>query len=165
MQYQTIYDVNQAAFPWMSVGIPLFILLISAVILFNRHAIPGVWRPVGLMLAGACLLGSLVLLLMVSIPSVFSYGSARDVLNSGRAAMVEGRVQGLEQTSYGKAESFSVDGIRFSYSQYSESVGFHQTSAFGGPISGGLNVRIWYTQVEGDPSQPVILRLDVARNS
>src|SRR5262249_332614 len=51
-------------------------------------------------------------------------------------------------------ESFTVMGIRFTYSDYHISDGFNNTSSHGGPINKDLFVRICY-----DPRDHVILRL------
>ena len=48
-----------------------------------------------------------------------------------------------------KMETFSVDGVKFEYSDYLITKGFHQTSQRGGPITGnGQKVRISYTTID-----------------
>jgi hypothetical protein len=53
-------------------------------------------------------------------------------------------------------ESFTVEGHRFSYSDYIVTSGFHNTASHGGPIREGLHVRVTY-------SGNLILRLEVAQ--
>ncbi len=53
-------------------------------------------------------------------------------------------------------ESFSVDGVKFRYSDFIVTDGFNNTSSQGGPINGGSYVRICY-----DPAGNVILRLEI----
>lgn len=79
-------------------------------------------------------------------------------LSSGRFSTVTGRVEHFQpMPAQGHAmETFDVDGVRFSYSDYVVTSGFNQTASHGGPIREGLPVRIAY---RGD----VILRLEVGR--
>jgi hypothetical protein len=60
-------------------------------------------------------------------------------------------------------ESFTVNGVRFEYSEYATTPGFHHTSLYGGPMKAGLQVRIHYTDLFGETVHPTILRLEIAR--
>jgi hypothetical protein len=91
------------------------------------------------------------------------YVTSVSILSGNQAQVVEGQVHNLSSFANGKAESFTVEGVQFSYSEYSQSRGFHNVSSLGGPIREGLQVKIWYARIEGDPSEPVILRLDIAK--
>jgi len=53
-------------------------------------------------------------------------------------------------------ETFTVNGVRFSYSDFGVTCGFNNSASHGGPIREGLQVRIHYV---GN----AILRLEVAR--
>jgi hypothetical protein len=66
-----------------------------------------------------------------------------------RAAVVEGH----------QAESFTVAGVPFAYSDYAASGAFNQTGSHGGPIRAGLRVRIRYVPLLGGNA---IVRLEVA---
>ena len=57
-------------------------------------------------------------------------------------------------------EAFAVNGVRFRYADTYNNGGFHQTSIAGGPIRGGLLVRIHYS---GPAKDPTIVRLEVSR--
>ena len=59
----------------------------------------------------------------------------------------------------GSRETFTVDGVPFSYSDYFLSGGFNQTNLRGGPMGNGLQVRILY---EPMPYGNVIQRLEIA---
>jgi hypothetical protein len=90
-----------------------------------------------------CLLAfGLVIALLDSYFTSRNYLAYRDALNSGRTSFVEGTVTDLETLD--KQESFSVYGVRFSYSDYGITEGFNNMSSHGGPIRQGLYVRIWY---------------------
>lgn len=92
--------------------------------------------------------------------TISDHNQAMQALQKGTALVVEGQVDNFTVLASGKAESFTVGGTQFSYSEFSDSEGFHQTSAYGGPMKAGLFVRIHYINLEGDPSEPVILRLE-----
>jgi hypothetical protein len=72
--------------------------------------------------------------------------------------VVEGRVTNfspLPVSGHG-VESFDVDGVSFSYSDYIITSGFNHTAANGGPIRPGLYVRVTYVD-------DAILRLEIAK--
>ena len=77
----------------------------------------------------------------------------RQGLINGDAAMTTGTVTGTFNSSWGY-EEFVVNGHLFSFSNDPSSIGFHQTTANGGPIHNGIEVRIWWI---GD----AIVRLEV----
>ena len=68
------------------------------------------------------------------------------VLSSGKAAYVEGIVQNFVPMPFqGHAnESFTVNEVPFSYSDYQITGGFNNSSSHGGPVRAGMHVRIWY---------------------
>jgi len=81
-------------------------------------------------------------------------------MREGRYSIVEGPVTDFvpmpnEGHSY---ESFTVQGRRFTYSDYEVTSGFHNSTSHGGPIRQGLYVRVTYM---GN----LILRLQVAEDS
>jgi hypothetical protein len=64
---------------------------------------------------------------------------------SGQFSVVEGRVSNFRPMPYTghAAESFTVNGLLFSYSDFDKSkCGFRNTASHGGPIREGLQVRI-----------------------
>ena len=83
---------------------------------------------------------------------------------TAEARVVEGVVQDFVPASPDgpKIESFVVAGIRFQYADWAERRGFHQTSASGGPIREGLQVRIRYV---GPSEDPTIVRLEAREGS
>lgn len=80
----------------------------------------------------------------------------KDYLN-GKYAVAEGTVSNfhpMPSSGHGE-ETFSVNGVRFSYSDYVIVPCFNKTASHGGPMHEGLRVRIAY-------SGNCILRLEVA---
>jgi hypothetical protein len=73
-----------------------------------------------------------------------AYASLRQDLIAGNCQVVEGTVDNFHPVTPGEIyhEYFFVNGVKFDYSDYIESPGFHQTQKQGGPIHPGLRVRI-----------------------
>jgi hypothetical protein len=101
---------------------------------------------------------SLLLAALVLPGTLLEYRRAASDLREGRYSVVEGPVTDFVPMPYeGHAqESFTVNGHRFSYSDYSMTAGFRNTTSHGGPIRESLYVRISY-------SGNLILRLEVAQ--
>jgi hypothetical protein len=70
----------------------------------------------------------------------------RSAYVSGKSLVVEGVVQNFRPApAIGPAEeSFLVDGVSFSYNALDDSPCFHNAPLHGGPVRGGLDVRIHY---------------------
>jgi hypothetical protein len=72
---------------------------------------------------------------------------AQEQLRSGDCEIVEGTVEQFHPMPYHghSLESFTVNGVRFSYSDFDDSKpGFNNTESHGGPIHSGMHVRIHY---------------------
>jgi len=84
--------------------------------------------------------------------------------------VVEGIVSNFDPMPFGghKLESFEVDGIKFSYSDYHSTVGyspvFRKTRSHGGPIYEGLYVKIYYIHDERFTDNNFIIGLWVNEN-
>jgi hypothetical protein len=108
-------------------------------------------------------LGTVSLLIFWVVSTFLSvtnnYEATVGLLRAGRASYVEGVVQNFVPMPFtGHAvESFQVNGIPFSYSDYVSTAGFNNTSSHGGPIRSGLYVRVWY-------SGNTILKLEIPRS-
>ena len=89
-------------------------------------------------------------------------GVVKEAIARGAVIEVEGKVNGFIPAPYEghQDESFVVNGIPFSYSEYVNRGGFHRTAAHGGPIREGLEVRIHYFP---EYANNRILRLEVKR--
>jgi hypothetical protein len=87
-----------------------------------------------------------------------SYARHRHLADSNQCTQVEGPVDDFVPMPYtGHAdESFSVSGVKFSYSDYGVTDAFNNTASHGGPISADSYVRICY-----DPQDHAILRLAI----
>jgi hypothetical protein len=83
-----------------------------------------------------------------------------DALVEGRCKVVEGVVSNFSRMPPGGKgwESFEVSGVSFRYSDNIYSRGFHQTTARGGPVAEGQQVRIAYLETE-------IARLEIKKGT
>lgn len=72
--------------------------------------------------------------------------SLREDYENGNFKVVEGTVENFDPmpSSGHKMESFTVNGIRFEYSDFEVTPGFNNAASRGGPIREGLKVRISY---------------------
>ena len=160
MTYVTVFDAS--ALPlrnWSTPAFGLIFVAIGLVLVVRPTILPFrgrlVRRPVFrwfyLIFAS---LWTLVALLTTSLDSYRACGA----LKSGDYEVVEGRVENFTPMPWeGHAdESFDVNGVRFSYSDYEITAGFNNSASHGGPVRSGLPVRIAYKDGE-------ILRLEVGR--
>lgn len=72
------------------------------------------------------------------------YARAKDSYLKGDYAVVEGTVSNFHPMPYSghEEETFFVNGLRFSYSDYELGPCFNNTASHGGPIREGLRIRI-----------------------
>jgi len=103
---------------------------------------------------------SLVWVVLAATGIVGSWLSYRRALASGAHEVVEGVVENFDPMPHEghKHESFTVNGVRFSYSDYNVTPAFNRSRSHGGPIREGLLVRISYLAEE--PHHP-ILKLEI----
>ena len=149
IDYITVFDASQAGFKsWSFPAFGLIFVAIGLILprliktgIFPRHPPGSVWF--------ARLWLGFAIFWTVSV-FCFTFGGwiqARDSVASGRAHYVEGPVENFVPMPYRghAAESFTVEGIPFHYSDYEVTAGFNNSSSHGGPVRQGLPVRIWYT--------------------
>lgn len=80
------------------------------------------------------------------------------LVQENRCRVVEGPVEHFVPMPVAghASETFTVAGVRFSYSDFIVTNGFNNTAAYGGPINSNSYVRICY-----DPNHNAILRLEI----
>ncbi len=163
MTYTTVFDAGQHGYEnfWALTPILIFVAL-GAMLVFRpvplRLNLPqNLQERAGRIFSWCFFIFSL--LGALALPStLLEYQRAASDLRAGRYSVVEGPVTEFVPMPYeGHArESFTVNGHRFSYSDYVMTAGFRNTASRGGPIREGLYVRISY-------SGNLILRLEVAQ--
>lgn len=150
--YQTIFELGFRTFPWTAVGGPL-IFIAAGFLLFRISSFfkrKTFYAAFGMIFASLATLIFLVSL-MFFIPRFLTL---RHAYVSGRSNVVSGAIQDFHQApALGPAsESFSVQGVLFSYNAVDDTPCFHDAPLHRGPIREGLNVRIHY---DGDCIQKV----------
>lgn len=152
-EYQSVFTVLQkSAPPWLQVIVPAVIVTLTAIALAvflrfkTRRVLVGVLFVVGIFMT------------LTLSPAGISdmYARTREAYARGDYSVVEGKVTDFHPMPYSghQNETFSVNGVQFSYSDYGISPCFNNTASHGGPIRLGQNVRVAYS---GD----CILKLEI----
>jgi hypothetical protein len=108
-----------------------------------------------------------VLLTGVLLSAFASYGYERDVLRrelrSGRVGLAVGQVLRFHAMPWAghEYEEFTVDGVRFAYSNFVMTPAFNDAASHGGPIAPGKTVRISYSLRKRLAGTPAILKIEV----
>ncbi|MHB8527416.1 MAG: hypothetical protein ACYDD2_14840 [Candidatus Acidiferrales bacterium] len=147
--YHTVFAIGWHSFPWSSMG--FFVLpVLLGLALFRFSGGKQIWQGVGAVIVVL----SLFFLLLVSMSTVSVFMKDRHAYVTGSYSVVEGRVENFRpmHTPGPEIESFSVNGVTFSYNVISDTC-FNDAHPHG-IIRSGLDVRIFYTD-------GCILRLDV----
>lgn len=173
LQYTLFYDIRQAGPPGgLALAALAFILgAVTAALLWSALRRRGRRRSLRrrdtpatqslgtnlgqLLIFGA--VGALFALVTAQATGVFAHNRCSGWMESGDVQMIQGPVsEFVAAEKSGGEERFSVSGVRFIFSGNDPSrCGFKQTSADGGPLREGLQVRIAYRD-------GAILRLEIA---
>jgi hypothetical protein len=162
MHYVTVFDASAHPYRSLTFVLPgIAFMLVGAVMLFRPEWLEKVFRrPLRhRRIFRWFFFLFAVFWTVVSGASIFSDAlRASQTLKSGKCEIVEGRVEHFHPMPFEghDNERFDVQGIEFSYSDYSVSAGFNNAASHGGPIREGLPVRICYSGGE-------ILRLEIAQ--
>ena len=161
MNYQVVYDASQTGIDWPVIVMATGLLAVAIILWKDRGSGTGQVSP---WFAAIVLIFALIFSPCVIIGKVNEYITAQTRLHANQTAVVEGRVENFNPGVYPNVlESFTVNGVRFEYSEFARTPGFHHTSIYGGPMKAGLQVRIHYTNLAGQTVKPTILRLEIAK--
>jgi hypothetical protein len=163
--YTTVFDATTAGWTtWPSIPFGLVFVVIGALFLLRppwlkmRDGKPPS-RPFSIFFFGF----SVIWTSIAAYSTWHDYSEVMDAAREGRLQTVEGKVEKFVPMPWsGHAlESFCVKNACFSYSDYLETTGFHNTASHGGPIHEGLNVRISYLPGGAVPGSNTIVKLEV----
>jgi hypothetical protein len=149
------------------IGILFVILCVVLVIAPHHLPMKETGQPVILVRVGGLI--GLFIALSATIESltlgVADYRYYHGLLQNGKYTIIEGEVENFVPMPYEghSRESFTVKGVRFSYSDFDNTPGFNNTSSHGGPIKGGLYVRIYYATDPDYPHENRILKLEIGQ--
>jgi hypothetical protein len=160
--YYTVFTILQQSVPWQErfilPGIILFGIIAAVIAIIQRWG--RLSKSFIVLTAVVCAVFLLLAAYAYRAPGVQDmYARAREAYVEGRYSTVEGNVTNFHPMPYSghQNETFSVNGMQFSYSDYVLIPCFKNTSSHGGPIHEGLHVRIAY-------SGNCILKLEVSRS-
>lgn len=146
MTYRVVFDIATAGYRagWF-VGFGGILVLIGIGLVTFRRFLPK-RRPFIYRRAFPFLFLGFALLwtTFVFLTTYHQYRTALNARLNGAATVTEGVVTNFIPMPYsGHAdEKFTVNGVTFSYSDYSITAGFNNTKSHGGPIDGGKMVRV-----------------------
>jgi hypothetical protein len=160
--YYTVFTVLQQSVPWQErlilPGIILFGIIGVVIAIIQRWG--RLSKSFIVLTAVVCAVFLSLAAYAYSSPGVQDmYARAKDAYVQGQYSMVEGTVTNFHPMPYSghQNETFFVNGMQFSYSDYVLVPCFNNTSSHGGPIHEGLRVRIAY-------SGNCILKLEVSQS-
>lgn len=164
MMYQTIFDITQIGFVqlWpLALGIGLTLVTFTLVFAPDLEGVPYFWLPkrVGVIMNCACFMIAAIWTAGVLYGTIDLYIIARYSLASGDYSIAQGPItdfRPLLPGDMGGSESFTVQSVTFSYSEYDLLSGFNRTKREGNPLKVGMPVRVTY-------KDDMILRLEVAQ--
>jgi hypothetical protein len=140
--YHTIFQIGLKSFPWSTPLHPIpFIVIALALIYLSRRK--QYFKIVGSLIA---VLGVMFLVILV-LKLVPDFVAQRRPYVKGASSVVAGKIRDFHAAPIlGPAnESFTVNGVPFSYNVLDSSPCFHNAPAHKGPLHDGLDVRIYYT--------------------
>lgn len=169
MNYVTVYSILDRSFDNLAIiAIGVIFIVIGVIFVFIPRTLFIFFkknRPISkfvriyVILSGWLFLLFAVLWTAGATYSLFSSSANyANALKNNEYKIVEGRVNNFVPApaeGHGM-ESFEVNGVPFSYSDYIITGGFNQTSSHGGPIKEGMLVRIAY-------KDGVILKIDIKK--
>jgi len=137
MDLRTAYEVSILNMDWI-IFVFIAVTVIISIIFWTRRKRKTffiLWYCLWMILAGVGIVGS-----------IYRHYSHIQWLHNGYCNVVEGNVENFNPMQYEghKFESFTVQGIRFEYSDYKVNGGFNRTNSHGGPIYEGRWVQIYY---------------------
>ncbi len=160
MQYEVVFDINQAGFRcWWFLAPGVILVFVGCGLVYFRARLPVRGPKWCRRVFPVAFLGFAILWTVTAVGSTYTeYVQLRRALSSGAATVIEGRVESFDPMPYSghKNESFVVAGKRFEYSDFEPTSAFNNTKSHGGPIDEGRQIRLWCV---GDR----IVRLAVAR--
>lgn len=156
--YSVVYDVgsdgliHMAHTEWPAFFVPLVFLPVAWMLGTGDKPWKRNGKVVKVSLPIRRLLVGFLVFLSIGLPAwIFAdYWTLRSALANRRCEVAEGRVTNYSPMPVEghKEESFTVNGVRFHYSDFALTAGFNNATSLGGPIREGLQVRIHYLSGE-----------------
>lgn len=157
-----VFDISQKSYPWEWLIYPFSMVVVFLTIIVSSHLMHSTKTSKNKVLnfryfSYFGLIFCLTIGLVGFVITYEKFALYQSAIQQGDASVIEGYVENFApktSLSRGSSESFSVDGVVFSYSGSEFEPGFNQTKVQGGPIENGLHVRIHHIE-------NTILRLEI----
>jgi hypothetical protein len=150
IEYHIVFTVLEQSVPWQDrlilPGILLTLIIFGiGVIIQRRTRLPKI--VIGYSVFVCAILLVLAVYAFNAPGERDMYARAQDAYVQGQYSVVEGTVTNFHPMPYSghQEESFSVNGVQFSYSDFILVPCFNNTASHGGPIRQGVKVRIAYS--------------------
>jgi len=157
-EYVTVFDLSQTGFVYgellfngLVFGLGGWFVLLVVKVIQSRPGLERVFNPfrsskkmpkwvIYLIVAG-----TIILTILGSI-SYFQNQHLSKILRSGHASYVAGEIQNYTETRYRthRRESFTVNGIYFTYPDFGLQENFNNTFSDRIPLENGTFVKVWY---------------------
>lgn len=140
MPYTTVFEMTWQAYPWPLLILSAAGLFVGVTLLFSRESRESVtWTWLGRIVTTFSTVWTAWLLWTLS-----GHFSTMQELASNRIAVTEGPVENytFEMHDGHGFEAFTVNGLRFHYSDFLSTGGYNRPASQGGVIREGLRVRI-----------------------
>ena len=155
MEQEVLFDVTTKG---ISYG-PLLAVIVFVIIdvLFKKIFPSAQKRAVTLFTFLAC-----VVVIAITLFQISSWEYYKKQLTEQRCSIVEGVVTNFHPMPYHghSHESFVINGVRFTYSDYTITPAFNNTSSHGGPIKQGMHLRVFYTDSRDFKGTTAKLRIE-----
>ena len=139
-EYQTVFELGTRSFPWSGFVTSAGLVVLGLVLFrfFKREIAKAVG---GVLFAFGALL---LIILCFEVPSKFN--ELRRAYTSGKTTVIEGQVEKFRPVPFigPSIESFSVDGVQFSYNVGGSTPCFHDSFPHRVPIRPGQVLRLHY---------------------
>jgi hypothetical protein len=150
MEYITVFDITKEgykAWTFVTPGV-LFVFIGALMLRFNKYLPMYPIKSLKFKKAfSICFLAFAAFWTSTSFFGTYSgYRNLSNAFERGHVQVTEGIVENFIPMPYSghSKESFTVNGVKFSYSDYIITPGFNNTASHGGPIKSDLQVRIWH---------------------
>ncbi|MEE2733508.1 MAG: hypothetical protein VYA55_21990 [Pseudomonadota bacterium] len=148
MDYEVAFEISQSGIGELTFALSglLFVGIGAILIRFRSSLFKGKPKWVANLFSYFFFGFSIVWTLGAGIGIGFEQSSLRDKYAAGNFNVIEGKVENFDPmpAEGHKMESFTVKGVKFEYSDFMVTPGFHNAASRGGPIKEGLPVRISY---------------------
>jgi hypothetical protein len=162
MNDHVIFDISQKGYDWFPICIGLLFIIGAAIGMLSPQS-----RKTLQIVPALLLLFGVLLSLGMFLFQYTNHQRYQAILDHGQYSVVEGtaeRFHPMSKAGHGN-ETFTINGVSFSYSDFSVTPAFNTTSVYGGPIHEGMYLKIYYTKSIEFAGDYAILRIEARKQN